>query len=252
MTQHLLIIGAQRSGTTYLYRILDEHPQVAMARPARPEPKFFLDPQQWQRGIDWYRQTYFSGRTAAVLGEKSTSYMESPDAAARAGQMLGSAQIIAVLRDPVARAVSNWRFSSASGLETRPLDVALAENLRAPQPWDPTKTSVSPFAYLERGRYVDHLAAWAEHFGQQLHVLFTDEVTDPAGPATVYRLLGVDAGYRPAVAGTTVNAAEHPAQELDPALAEQVRDFFSDSDRRLVQLLGRDVPWRSTSSVAGG
>ena len=42
VTRHLLVIGAQRCGTTYLHDLLDAHPEIAMARPARPEPKVFL------------------------------------------------------------------------------------------------------------------------------------------------------------------------------------------------------------------
>ena len=40
-SRHLLVIGAQRSGTTYLHSMLEAHPDVAMAQPPRPEPKVF-------------------------------------------------------------------------------------------------------------------------------------------------------------------------------------------------------------------
>ena len=251
MSRHLLVIGAQRSGTTYLYRLLDEHPEVAMARPARPEPKFFLDSQRYARGLAWYRQTYFDGRTANLLGEKSTSYIESPEAARRAASLLGPAHVVAVLRDPVARAISNWQFSVASGLETRALDAALAQNLEGAATWDPAQTSVSPFAYLERGRYVDHLQPWHEQFGDMVHVFFTDEITGPDGPALLYRALGVDAGYHPAAAGVAANASAHPPPRLDADLDAAVRVYFQDSDRRLAALLGRAVPWRTAAHATG-
>ncbi|MPZ72162.1 MAG: hypothetical protein GEU74_02855 [Nitriliruptorales bacterium] len=245
MSRHLLVIGAQRCGTTYLYRVLDEHPEIAMARPMRPEPKFFLDRNQWTRGIEWYVQTYFGGRDSAVLGEKATSYLEFPEAAQRAGAMLPSAHIIVVLRDPVSRAVSNWKLSTASGLEDRPLQVALTENLQGPSRWEATKTSVSPFAYLERGRYVDYLPPWLDRFGDRVQIYFTDELFDAAGPSMIYNAVGVDALYRPDVLGRRVNAAEHPAGTLDTALLEELRAYFSDSDRRLTEVLGRPLPWAS-------
>ena len=66
------------------------------------------------------------------------------------------------LRDPVARAVSNWQLSTAHGLETRPLEQALVENLDGPaRRGTPATTSVSPYAYLERGRYAEQLGAVA-------------------------------------------------------------------------------------------
>nr|MBA2530380.1 sulfotransferase [Euzebyales bacterium] len=172
MTGHLLVIGAQRCGTSYLHRVLDEHPQVEMARPARPEPKFFSDPERYARGLTWYVRTFFGpGDGVRLRGDKSTSYLESPAAAQRAAAVLGDAHVVAMLRDPLARAVSNWRFSTANKLEDRPLEQALADNLEAPRAWDAAATSVSPYAYLERGHYIDYLRPWAR-FGERLHVLF--------------------------------------------------------------------------------
>ncbi|MDQ3094586.1 MAG: sulfotransferase domain-containing protein, partial [Actinomycetota bacterium] len=158
MTRHLLVIGGQRCGTTYLGALLDSHPDITMARPARPEPKVFLSEELAAHGLDWYRATYFSHATSErLLGEKSTSYLDVPQAAARARSVLGRADIVVQLRDPIARAVSNWRFSRQNGLEHRLLAQALEDNLEGSLPWDPSVTSVSPFAYLERGRYLDHL-----------------------------------------------------------------------------------------------
>ena len=150
MTDHVLVVGAQRCGTTYLYRVLDEHPEIAMAKPARPEPKFFLDAEKCRKGLAWYEATYFAGaEDLPVHGEKSTSYIESPEAAERAAAMIPDAHALVMLRDPIDHAISNWRFSTESGLENRPLEQALTENLERPQPWDRSRFSVSPFAYLE-------------------------------------------------------------------------------------------------------
>ena len=90
--------------------------------------------------------------------------------------MLGEVHVLAILREPVKRAVSNWRFSTDNGLETRRLETALSENLAGPRPWDPSRTSVSPFAYLERGRYVDYLDPWMSAFPATSQVLFLEEL----------------------------------------------------------------------------
>jgi hypothetical protein len=45
VTRHLLVVGAQRCGTTYLNDALVAHKEVAMASPMRPEPKVFLRPE---------------------------------------------------------------------------------------------------------------------------------------------------------------------------------------------------------------
>jgi Sulfotransferase domain len=245
VTRHLLVIGAQRCGTTYLYDQLAAHPQVAMARPVRPEPKVFLSDELSGRGLEWYRSTYFAhARNETVLGEKSTSYLEYPEAAARAAAVLGDPLVLVQLRDPVQRAVSHWAFSTDAGLETRSLADALAANLEGPLPWDPALTSVSPFAYLERGRYVDYLGPWLDRFGDDLTVLFLEEMrSGPGAVEALYATIGVDPAFRPPAPGTVVNESRQPKPRLDDHLLARLREHFHDSDRALSRLLGRALPW---------
>ncbi len=245
MTRHLLVIGAQRCGTTYLHTLLDAHPQITMARPARPEPKVFLSEEATARGLDWYRATYFGHATSEdLLGEKSTSYLEDAAAARRAARMLGGAEIVALLRDPVQRAVSNWRFSTDNGLETRPLETALRENLTGEATWDPGSTSVSPFAYLERGRYVDYLAPWFAAFPASTHVHFLqDLLSEGAALGALYGGLGVDPTFRPAGRDEPVNQSQEPVPDLPGDLIILLEEYFAASNAALSQLLGRDLPW---------
>jgi hypothetical protein len=245
VTRHLLVIGAQRCGTTYLTRLLDAHPCIAMARPARPEPKVFLSDEAAGRGLAWYESTYFSHASSEPLfGEKSTSYIEIPEAAARALAMLGDAEVVAQLRDPVARAVSNWRLSTEHGLEDRPLADALADNADGPRPWDPAVTSVSPFAYLERGRYIRQLQTWFRLFGSGVHVTFLEDLVErPESIGDVYASLGVDPRYRPRAVGRVNRSVGDPPVELPPSLLARLREYFRDSDERLQECLGRRLPW---------
>jgi Sulfotransferase domain len=254
MNRHFLVIGAQRCGTTYLHSLLDAHPHVAMARPARPEPKVFLSEELTDRGVEWYDATFFAhAAPGQLLGDKSTSYLEDPAAPARARRMLGEPGVVVVLRDPVERAVSNWRFSTDHGRETRPAAEALEANLEESRSWDQATSSVSPFAYLERGRYADHLVPWLEEF-PDTHVLFLDELL--ADPTTAHRLLealGAEPSYAPTGRATTpVNPSEAPLPALDPGLRERLDAYFADSDAALARLLGRDLPWSRPAHPAGG
>jgi sulfotransferase family protein len=245
LTRHLLVIGGQRCGTTGLQVLLDAHPDITMARPARPEPKVFMSEELAARGLDWYEQAYFAhATTEAVLGEKSTSYIEDGAAAARAAAVLGQADIVVQLRDPVARAVSNWRFSSAHGLEERPLTQALEENLRGPRAWDPEVSSVSPFAYLERGRYVSYLQPWFASFPGRVHVRFLEDlVTSESSVSELYDVLGVDPSFRPPDQGRRINESSGPAPEIGTDLQGRLRAYFHDSDVLLRERLGRELPW---------
>ena len=197
--RHVLLVGAQRCGTTYLGAALDAHPEITLARPLRPEPKVFCDAELSARGHEAYDETWFGHAGAErLLLDKSTSYLEDPEAPARAAAVLGTPHVVVVLRDPVQRALSNWRFSTDHGLETRDVEEALRADLEQEQQWDPGTTSVSPFAYVRRGRYVDHLAPWRSTFPDTTHVLFLEELlADPTVLTGLVGALGVDPDLTP-------------------------------------------------------
>jgi hypothetical protein len=251
VTRHFLVIGAQRCGTTWLHHQLETHPQIAMARPTRPEPKVFLADLEPGQDRAWYVDRWFGHATPdQILGEKSTSYVDRPDAIARVRALLGDIPLVVQLRDPVARAVSHWRFSHESGLEERSLTDALAANLQGPLPWDPSATSVSPYAYLERGRYVEALRPWLDAFGELLHVQFLEELLARPGLfAETVAHVGADPAVRPEVDLERVNPSRKDDQDvLDPSIAAAVRQSFTESDRELEALLGRSLPWVATDA----
>jgi len=243
--QHLLVIGAQRCGTTYLRTLLDEHPAITMTTPAQPEPKVFLDEAVLGRGREWYVETWFPRvPEEMVLGEKSTSYLELPAVIDRVREVLGAPRVLVQLRDPVARAVSNWRLSVHHGLETRDLATALSANLEGPEPWDATRTSVSPYTYLERGRYAELLRPWHEAFPDGVRVQFLEDLlVRPREMSHTYRWLGVQEDFVPSSLDEPINRSAHDAPPVGSELTARLRDWFAESDRELAELLGRPVPW---------
>ena len=92
----LFIVGAQRSGTSYLYKILDSHPSVELAKPIKPEPKFFLKKKLFALGKEYYLSRYFdtNNNKNVYFGEKSTSYIERPEAAKRIYNFFPDAKVI--------------------------------------------------------------------------------------------------------------------------------------------------------------
>ena len=245
--RHLLVIGGQRCGTTYLHDRLAEHPQIAMARPARPEPKVFCTDEATARGRDWYVATWFThAGDARILGDKSTSYIECAGAPERARAMLGDPLVLAQLRDPVERAVSNWKFSCDNGMEERSLEQALTDSLEGREPdWDRDRFSVSPYAYLQRGRYAEYLRPWTDVFGDDVRVQFFEELTGEGQAfAELFAWLGVDPDFRPEGIGETVNPSTGGSPALGARLEEELRGYFTASDAALETMLGRDLPWR--------
>jgi hypothetical protein len=245
MTEHFIIAGAQRSGTTYLYQLLSRHPQIEMAVPLKPEPKFFLNEDRFRRGMDDYRRRFFSGKpTAVIKGEKSTSYIESEAAARRISATLPNAKIIFLLRNPIHRAVSNYRFSVENGLETLSMHEAFVTEEKRLQANNPHKTSVSPYAYLKRGRYMDYLSMYSRYFPRENMKILIFERLVGQWPAfrDLFAFLGVDDRFHPADLDKVVNPSKNRMQSLlTPELVRFLDDYFSESNRALAGFLHTDL-----------
>ena len=237
---HFIIGGAQRSGTTLLYRLLDQHPDIEMSVPLRPEPKYFLrgdagDAKQ-------YREELFPRHLGAhFLGEKSTSYMERSDIASKILSVLPDVKIIFLLRDPVERAISNYKFSVENEAETAPIDDALrAEELRR-ESYDREKFSASPYAYLARGHYYRFIEQWEAAIGRERIslMLFEDLVRDPAAMQPLFRWLGA-APFDCVMPEHPVNASK-VAVEVPSQLRREIAEHFRESNRILERRYGLDV-----------
>lgn len=206
--EFVCIIGAQRSGSTWLHHMLDSHPNIHMARPVRPEPKFFLHEPQGEDARERYLQKYFSTAPAGmVLGEKSASYIEVPQAASRILSFFPKAKAIAILRHPVIRAISNYHFTEEHGLEPRTLREVFLDELPAP-PFT-QDISVNPYTYLERSNYLAHLEPWMDAFGDDLHVVVLEEILqDQKVLHELYGWIGVEPNFTPTDLGSPLNTSE--------------------------------------------
>lgn len=244
MIEHFFIAGAQRSGTSYLYHLLAEHPEIEMAKPLRPEPKFFLIDDLFSRGLEHYARHFFDGKAGAWLrGEKTVSYMESETAARRIARCFPKAKIIFLLRDPVARAVSNYWFSVENGLEKVPMSEAFLHEDERWRNYDHARISGSPYAYLRRGRYIDYISVYLRHFPEEKIGTFLYEqlVASPRLLREVYAFLGVTPDFIPASLNQIVNKTEKPDAPLSPDLKRYLLDYFAESNARLADRFGLDL-----------
>jgi len=161
-----LIIGAMKSGSTTLYNHLRQHPDIFL--PAYKEPEFFVAEKTWSRGLSWYSSLFAEAGDSIAVGEASTSYTkftEFDGVPARIASVLPQAQLVYVLREPLARMRSMYQHQVLTGRERRPIDLALLEDDRY----------IGPSLYAENiRRYLDHFPR------EQLHLMLTDDLqADP-------------------------------------------------------------------------
>ncbi len=252
-----LIIGGQRCGTTSLYRTLSAHPAVLKA--VAHKGVHFFD-TSYTRGLDWYRGHFplevTRSRVAGRLGvrpltfESSPYYMFHPLAAERIERHLPEVKLLVLLRDPVERAYSAHAHEWARGFETETFENALVlEEIRLAGETeriiaDPAYNSHSHqhHAYLQRGRYIEHLERLERVFGRdRIHVIDSHEFFDDPEPVydTVLEFLGLPhAGYP--------HFQQHNARPRSPmpeSLRSRLQEHFSPYDQRLVTWLGSSVSW---------
>jgi hypothetical protein len=160
-----------------------------MAKPPRPEPKFFLVDELYALGIQHYYSTWFRDASSyPAAGEKSTNYLESPTAAERIHAHLPEVKLVFILREPARRAYSNWMWSVMNGLETDDFETAIAKEDERERHVQARLKYARPHAYFSRGLYADLLRPYLNRFPrQQLLCLKFDEIVrhpcELAGPA---------------------------------------------------------------------
>lgn len=201
-----MIIGAPKAGSTALHAALVQHPQVFMCTPK--EPKFFMtdgrprrrdhrgpgdahSAREWMWRRSEYEALFAAARPGTVRGEASPFYLWDRAAHRRMAALVPDAKLIAVVRDPVDRAYSNWTHLRADGLEPVP-DFRAAcdqEEPRAAAGWAPF------WRYVGLGRYGEQLAHLREYYPpEQIYVLRYAELVDTPRE-TLHRIcafLGVD------------------------------------------------------------
>jgi len=243
--EHLFIIGAQRCGTTYLYKVLDSHPEIYMAKPLRPEPKFFINDLEYSNGKLYYENKYFSSidDSIKVLGEKGTSYIEHPDASDRIKSFYPNAKIIVLLRNPVERAISNYFFSYENGLETRSIEEVFLLDKKPPD--IQVKTSVSPFAYIKRGEYLNYLLPYHNAFRNNLKIILFDDLFSSTNIyMNIFGFLNVDTSHKIEITNKKINQSTSVQKyKISEEVNNKLYNYFEQHIIELEKFLGEKTKW---------
>jgi hypothetical protein len=248
MLPDYLIIGAGRSGTSSLYTYLRRNRHVG--RSSRKEVHFF--DFNYHRGLGWYRRHFPTVRRKRsaerrhgppfLTGESTPYYLLHPHVPQRVHETLPSVKLIALLRDPAARAYSHYQLQRGYGNETLPFEQALERELESVGDGKDPTLAYRNFSYLARGIYADQLERWLSLFPRdQLLVLASEALfRDPASvEQAVCAFLGIPprrvADYR------QYNGLPYP--KLSAATREFLSDYYRPHNRRLYELVGQDFGW---------
>ncbi|MGW0804166.1 sulfotransferase family protein [Nonomuraea sp. NPDC002799] len=260
MLPSFLIAGAQRCGTTSLYRALAQHP--LLLKPVLHKGVHYFD-VGYQRGLPWY-QAHFPLRLGAALlahrygshalaFESSPYYLFHPLAGERIAADLPEVKLIVLVRDPVERACSAHAHELARGFETEShfeyaveleaRRLAGAEESLRESPFS-EHHSHRHHAYLARGRYAEQLDRLEPLIGRE-RIMVLDSHRFFAEPEAVYdrvlEFLGVPHLGYPVFERHNGRALPRRAPRV---LGEALRDHFEVYDARLARWLGGEPSWR--------
>lgn len=247
-----IIGGAPRSGTTYLCHLLDKHPDVYMAKPFIPEPKVCLMARE--EGLPAYRERYakfFADvKNEKALGEKSSSYFENLDAFKRLKLLFNQIRFLFIVREPVARAYSNYLFTKKNGFEHLSFEEAIEKEKQRDldDPFPPEMSYVKPFSYLARGDYATFAERYLKGFGkdQVKFVLYEDILLAPDRlHREVQEFIGVDPLPTSKLTVGIVNSTEKERYPIDPRFEQKLREQMRPLVERFAHITGLDVgPWK--------
>lgn len=258
MLPRLLIVGAERCGTTSMFYVLRQHPAVFGSTVPRKEVRYF--DHNYHRGPTWY-QCHFPlipraklatrGAGEPMAFEGSPNYMFHPLAPERIHRDLPGVKLLVMIRDPVERTYSAHAHQVGFGFESESFERAL--ELEEPRlAGEEERIMNEPgyysfnhchYTYRARGYYADQLERLERLFGRErIHVVDVGDFFATPGPVydQVLEFLGLaNRGYPHF---TPQNG--RPRSPMPASVRTELEEHFRPHDERLAAWLGREPSWR--------
>lgn len=251
MRPDYLVIGTKRGGSTSFANWLEQHPEVAPCL-ARKGTHYF--DTNFRRGRAWYASRFErSDAGYRVTGEASPYYMFHPLSAQRISDELPGVKLIAVLREPVDRLLSHYRYEVERGHESESLETALdleesrlegeVERLRRDPSYEGYR--YRHFSYLHRGHYAEQLAHVHTLFPpENVLVLHSEQMFAQPNEtlATAWRFLGLEPVHLDHLVPLNATTAR---PDVDEATLQRLRAYYAPRNEALYALPGVDWRWPS-------
>ena len=223
-----ICIGAQKSGTTWLYGQISNHPQVFMQN---KELDFFFRSDDLQL----YAQNFEGASSSQLCGDISPNYAAFVGLEEKIHAACPDARIIKILRNPVDRAFSQWKM--ARNLGNIPLELSFIESFRM------------GLQYMKRrGEYIAIIEEYSKYYrlNDRLAVFWYDDIRDRPGDLLerAMTFIGVDAGWRSPRIHEVFWRSPEPDVVINPEDALEIKTYYKPFDDQLRSLLRVDrLPW---------
>ncbi len=255
---NVLLVGAQRAGTTSLYKTLVQHPAIIGGILVKEVHYFDVN---YSKGMPWYRSRFPMVRTALRKAGKSGCspqvvdatpyYMFHPLAPGRIAHDLPGARVLVLLRDPVERAYSAHAHEIALGYESEPFEHALElepQRLQGEEERMLADASYNSYshqhhAYVARGEYLTQLERLEDLVGRDsMHVVESDDLFLDAEPAVKGILDFLNVPFAPEMVFRQHN--DRPRSTMPAEIRSALTRHYEPHDLALAKWLGHTPSWR--------
>jgi len=250
-----VIVGAAKAGTTQLFTYLIRHPRCFGG--IQKEVNYFS--HHADRPLAWYRSRFplrrAMNRVRGVCLEASPSYLPRPEALQRMHDVLPDAAVIAILRDPVSRAFSQYQHERTRHREPRSFGDLVRQAVEcevrgATRAGAPVDESSPVSRYIRWGYYAEQIDALLQVYPrEQVLVLDSADLFDDTNAMCqqVFDFLGLE---RFDVQSQKIYNRGYYRETIEPATAELLRDHYRPHDQRLVDLVGKRFRWMDAAPAS--
>ena len=246
---NFIMIGPGRTGTTWIYEALREHPEVSLAKGIK-ETNYYN--HEYERGIDWYQSFFANSEGKKAIGEISNLYFYDENVPKRIKIDIPNVKLITCLRNPIERLESAYFFKIRGG-EIDP-NVSLSE-------------AIIKFPDLVTDNlYYSKIKSYLNEFDpSQIKIMFYEDLkSKPREFAKeTFEFLGIDPDFIPSVIDQTVNASAKirfkSATKLIDSIANNLRKYqlhsildFLKRNRIVKRIVLKDVKKSDVPKVSKG
>lgn len=165
---NLLIIGAQKAGTTSLYHYLKQHPEIYFSEVK--EVTYFVNDELFEKGDDYYHSFFPKYNEEKIKASAYVHMLPSEKAPQRVFDYNPNMKFIVMLRDPLERAYSAYNYALKNGWEDKNVNFEQALELEPER----IKNEAFDLTYFYNGLYNKHLKCWQQYFPQENFLLIWD------------------------------------------------------------------------------
>jgi sulfotransferase family protein len=249
-----IIIGAQKSGTSSIFFYLSQHPELA---PSCKKEVHFFDgglisrTDNFAKGEPWYRAHFPLRKNMGAhqkAFEASPSYIFNPLAPVRMHDLIPHVKIIALLRNPTDRAISQYFQERRRKREPLEIHEAFEEEEKRLAPvlknGDFKNEIFIHSTYKSRGRYKEQLERYLNYFPRQQILVICSEsfFSDPnATLRQVFQFVGVDPNFT--VNNLTPRNVGRGKTDVPSDVYDYLNSYFLPHNQALYDLVGENYGW---------